>query len=48
MTLLVILIVVIALGILLTNTKRWRGLARGAKRAANDFENEIQKPDDRS
>ena len=40
-------LVVIALGILLTNTKRWRGLARGAKRAASDFENEIQKPDDR-
>lgn len=47
MTILIILLVVIALGILLTNTKRWRGLARGAKRAASDFEHEVQKPDDR-
>jgi hypothetical protein len=46
MTILIVLIVVIVLGILLTNTKRWRGLARGAKRAADDFEKEIQKPDD--
>ena len=47
MTILVVIVVVIVVGILLTNTKRWRGLARGAKRAANDIEDEIQKPDDR-
>ncbi len=46
MTILVVLVVVIVLGILLTNTKRWRGLGRGAKRAARELEDEIQKPDD--
>jgi len=48
MTILVVLVVVIVVGILLTNTKRWKGLGRGAKRAASGFEDEIQKPDDRA
>ncbi len=46
MTILIILLVVIALGILLTNTKRWRGLASGARRAKRGFETEIEKPPD--
>jgi hypothetical protein len=31
--------------ILLTNTKRWRGLASGARRAKRDLEQEIKSPD---
>jgi hypothetical protein len=46
MTIFIILIVVIVLGVLLTNTKRWRGLASGARKAKRGFEAEIEKPPD--
>ena len=45
MSILVAFIVVAALLILLTNTKRWRGLAKGARRAKDDLEQEIKAPD---
>ena len=45
MSLIVLGIVVFVLLILLTSTKRWKGLARGAKRAKSELEEEI-KPDE--
>jgi hypothetical protein len=45
MTILVAFIAVALVLILLTNTKRWRGLASGARRAKRDLEKEIKTPD---
>jgi hypothetical protein len=41
-TLLVIGIVLFVLLIVLTNTKRWKRLAGGARRAKNELESEIK------
>ena len=46
MGILVAFIVVTVLLILFTNTKRWKGLARGARNAKRELEKEIQSPDD--
>jgi hypothetical protein len=39
-------VAVVVVLILLTNTKRWKGLARGAKSAKQGLEEEIKHPDD--
>jgi hypothetical protein len=41
-TLIAIGIVLFVLLIVLTNTKRWKGLARGARRAKNELESEVK------
>jgi hypothetical protein len=45
MTLVVVAVVLFVLLILLTNTKRWKSLARGARRAKNELETEVKKPE---
>jgi predicted Holliday junction resolvase-like endonuclease len=40
--LLVIAIVVLVVLILLTNTKRWRALSRGARKSRRDLEQELK------
>jgi hypothetical protein len=45
-SLVVIGIVVFVLLIVLTNTKRWKRLASGAKRAKNELETEVKASDD--
>jgi hypothetical protein len=45
MSILIAFIAVAVVLILLTNTKRWRGLASGARRAKRDLEEEIKTPD---
>lgn len=45
MQILFIFIVVAVVLIFLTNTKRWKGLARGAKSVKSEFEDELH--DDR-
>jgi hypothetical protein len=44
MTILAIGIAVFVLLVLLTNTKRWKRLARGAQRAKNELESEVKEP----
>jgi hypothetical protein len=44
MTLVVIAVAVFVVLVLLTNTKRWKGLARGARRAKTELESEIKQP----
>jgi hypothetical protein len=39
-------IVLFVLLIILTNTKRWKGLARGARRAKSELESEIKSPEE--
>jgi hypothetical protein len=46
MTLVAIAVVVFVLLIVLTNTKRWKGLARGARKAKDELETEVNKEDD--
>jgi hypothetical protein len=45
MSIIIAFVVVVLVLILLTNTKRWRGLARGARRAKRDLEQEIKAPE---
>jgi hypothetical protein len=45
MSLVVIGIVVFVLLIVLTNTKRWKRLASGAKRAKDELETEVTTPE---
>jgi hypothetical protein len=45
-SLVVIGIVVFVVLIVLTNTKRWKRLAGGARRAKNELETEVKSPDD--
>jgi hypothetical protein len=46
MSIIIAFIVVVAVLILLTNTKRWKGLAGGARRAKQGLEEEIKSPDE--
>jgi hypothetical protein len=46
MTILLIFIGVVLLLLVLLNTRRWAGLARGAKDARRGLEEEIKHPDD--
>lgn len=46
MSLVVIGIVVFVLLVVLTNTKRWKRLAGGAKRAKDELETEVKASDD--
>lgn len=46
MTILAIGLVVAVLLILLTNTKRWRRLARGARSAKDELETEVKQGDE--
>jgi hypothetical protein len=45
MSIIIVFVAVVLVLILLTNTKRWRGLASGARRAKRDLEEEIHTPD---
>jgi hypothetical protein len=45
MSIIVIFVVVTILLILLLNTKRWKGLARGARGAKRELEEEIKNED---
>jgi hypothetical protein len=45
MSIVIAFVVVVLVLILLTNTKRWRRLASGARRAKHDLEEEINTPD---
>jgi hypothetical protein len=45
-SLVVIGIVVFVVLIVLTNTKRWKRLAGGARRAKDELETEVKTPDD--
>jgi hypothetical protein len=45
-TLVAVGIVLFVLLILLTNTKRWKRLASGARRAKSELESEVKTPDD--
>jgi len=45
-TILLIFIGVVVLLLVLLNTKRWAGLARGAKDARRSLEEEIKSPDE--
>jgi hypothetical protein len=45
MSIIIAFVLVALVLILLTNTKRWRGLARGARRAKHDLEEEIKTPE---
>lgn len=47
MTIVVIGVVLFVLLVVLTNTKRWKGLARGARRAKNELESEVRGPEER-
>jgi hypothetical protein len=44
-SILIAFLVVVAVLILLTNTKRWKGLASGARRAKRGLEEEIKTPE---
>jgi hypothetical protein len=46
MTILLIFVGVVLLMLVLLNTKRWAGLARGAKDARRGLEEEIKSPDE--
>jgi hypothetical protein len=46
MSILLIFIVVVVLLLVLLNTRRWAGLARGARDARRGLEDEIKNPDD--
>jgi Sec-independent protein translocase protein TatA len=46
MSIIIIFVVVTVVLILLLNTKRWKGLARGARGAKRELEEEIKTPED--
>jgi hypothetical protein len=46
MSIIIAFVVVTLLLVLLTNTKRWKGLARGARGAKRGLEEEIKRPED--
>jgi hypothetical protein len=45
LSIIIAFVLVVLVLILLTNTKRWRRLASGARRAKRDLEQEIKTPD---
>ncbi len=45
MSIIIAFVVVVVVLIVLTNTKRWRRLSSGARRAKHDLEEEIKTPE---